>query len=131
MVQQEKYLNVILLGGNPLFASVVLLAWQAMRQSASAIHYFPPEKCNLNRCTHSRTCVGRFCDANYMNTEGVNLIRGTKYAESWFLPASISRFVFHAEAVGDVHCVLNTIDIFDILFPIRFYFISSLIRITL
>ena len=90
---------MLLLGGNPLLASDVLLAWQAMRQSASAIHYFPPEKYNLYRCTFTRTCVGRFCDANYMNTKGVNLIRGTKYAESRFLYAAISRLFFHVEAV--------------------------------
>ena len=39
----KDIMNEILLGGNTLLASDVLLAWQAMRQSASAIHYFPPE----------------------------------------------------------------------------------------
>ena len=96
-VQHKRYSNELLLGGNPLLASVVLLAWQAMRQSASAIHYFLPEKCNLS--THTRTCVGGFCDANYMNTEGVNLIRGTESDESRFLHGTISRFVFHAESL--------------------------------
>ena len=79
-----------MLGGNPLLASVVLLAWQAMRQSASAIHYFPPEKYNLYQYAHTRTCVGGFCDANYMNTEGVNLICGTESDESGFLHGTIS-----------------------------------------
>ena len=44
----KDIMNEILLGGNTLLASDVLLAWQAMRQSASAIHYFPPEKYNLD-----------------------------------------------------------------------------------
>ena len=98
-----------MLGGNPLLASVSLLAWDNLwldslslaptRQFASAIHYFPPEKYNLYRYVHTRICVGRFCDANYMNTEGVNLIRGTKYAESRFLHGTISGFVFHAESL--------------------------------
>ena len=87
-----------MLGGNPLLASVVLLAWQAMRQSASAIHYFPPEKYNLYQYAHTRTCVGGFCDANYMNTEGVNLICGTESDESRFLYGTIPRLFFHAEA---------------------------------
>ena len=97
-VQHERHSNEILLGGNPLLASDVLLAWQAMRQSASAIHYFPPEKCNLS--THTRTCVGGFCDANYMNTEGVNLIRRTESDESGFLHGTISRLIFNAEVYG-------------------------------
>ena len=32
-----------MLGGNPWLASVGLLAWQAMRKSVSASHYFPPD----------------------------------------------------------------------------------------
>ena len=56
-------------------------------------------KIQSTQMTHTRTCVGRFCDANYMNTVGVNLIRGTKYAESRFLYAAISRLFFHVEAV--------------------------------
>ena len=75
---------MILLGGNPLLVSVLLLAWDnwwsdsltlaPTRQFASAIHYFPPEKYNLYRYAHTRTCVGAFCF-------GINLCFGNNPAK--------------------------------------------------
>ena len=52
---------MILPGGNPFLASDVLLAWQAMRQSASARHYFPPEKLQLITICANKTLPGATC----------------------------------------------------------------------
>ena len=44
------------------------------RWNASVIYYFPPEKYNLYRYAHTRTCVGAFCF-------GINLCFGNNPAK--------------------------------------------------
>ena len=65
------------------------------RRNASAIHYFPPEKYNLYRYAHTRTCVGAFCF-------GINLCFGNNPAKR---PSLRSKLV--AERRLNYHCKAN------------------------
>ena len=60
-VQYARHYNVILLGGNPLLASDVLLAWQSHEAVRVRNSLLSARKYNLYRYAHTRTCVGAFC----------------------------------------------------------------------
>ena len=101
---------MILLGGNPLLASVSLLAWDnrwsdslslaPTRQFASAIHYFPPEKIqSMQMCTNKNLRRRILARKKLCRHEVPKPFCVTESDESRFLHDTISRLILN---VGDL-----------------------------